>query len=121
MAEDTIKKVKDTASKAWKYASSGEMANDIRGELDSRVRSSVKNMRMTGDMPGYNANMFGTPKSKSVGENVTTAWEDIKRGAKGVYDEASRMILGSKRKGGRIKKTGLYRLHRGEKVRRAGR
>jgi hypothetical protein len=118
MPEDTIKKIKKTASDAWDYASSGRMAEDIRGNLDRRVRSSVRNMRATGDMPGYRSNMMGTPVSKSVGENISDTWEDLKRGAKGVYDEASRKILGSKRKGGRVKKTGSYRLHRGEKVRR---
>ncbi len=127
MPEDIVEKVKSTARRYKESASRGNLGQTIGEDIYDQARKATGYIdRNTPGSPGIQAQNWSMYRDAIEGSNkygnaamkeIRSAFEAGKRMAGEAFDK----IRGSKKKGGRINKTGLYRLHRGEKVRRGGR
>jgi hypothetical protein len=106
------------------------MANDpVKSALAGAKSTLAKANDFTRSSEGKNPGMFApkaapkaapvpapAPKSSETGlsEEAHSAGEGIK--ARMENENAARKVLGSFKKGGKVKKTGLYKLHEGEEV-----
>lgn len=110
MGDDTIERYKRAAKQ-------GNLGEEIGKDVYTAARKATGFIdRNTPGSPHIQAQDW------SIYRDTLAMGKRGKEALKEYWEEGKRKvgkILGSKRKGGRIKKTGLYRLHRGEAVRRS--
>ena len=112
-----LKRLKDAASEGRLGEELGNQIHDaarkVTGYIDRNTPGSAQILPQNYDM--YRDALASG--ARKVGKAVS----DTVDAAKTAVSEGARKVLGSKKKGGRISKSGVYRLHRGEKVRRSSR